>query len=313
MNKVLDKIKRFFKNPKVKKNLIAYAIMLPSLALFAFFVWIPIFQNIVLSFFNDYSFSEFVGFDNYKQIFLDDSFLTALKNTFLYILWSIIIGFFVPMIMGFLLSEVVHAKGFFRICIYIPCMISGIAVVFLFKNIYGDETYSILNVIIKAFGGDPRLWGSDPNIIIPLIVVAMTWKGAGATSLIYLSNFQQIDKNLYEASRVDGASPLKRFLHITLPQMKNTLLTLFILQIISVFQVFYEPLVIGNWGGPVNDASMSLMLLSYAYAFKDSDFAYAAATSVILTIIIIGFTMLYFAVTKYLNKKGEKTHEAIKK
>ena len=313
MNKVLDKIKRFFKNPKVKKNLIAYAIMLPSLALFAFFVWIPIFQNIVLSFFNDYSFSDFVGFDNYKQIFLDDSFLTALKNTFLYILWSIIIGFFVPMIMGFLLSEVVHAKGFFRICIYIPCMISGIAVVFLFKNIYGDETYSILNVIIKAFGGDPRLWGSDPNIIIPLIVIAMTWKGAGATSLIYLSNFQQIDKNLYEASRVDGASPLKRFLHITLPQMKNTLLTLFILQIISVFQVFYEPLVIGNWGGPVNDASMSLMLLSYAYAFKDSDFAYAAATSVILTIIIIGFTMLYFAVTKYLNKKGEKTHEAIKK
>lgn len=313
MKKVLDKIKRFFKNPKVKKNLVAYAIMLPSLALFAFFVWIPIFQNVILSFFNDYSFSEFVWFDNYKQIFLDDSFLTALKNTFLYILWSIIIGFFVPMIMGFLLSEVVHAKGFFRICIYIPCMISGIAVVFLFKNIYGDESYSILNVIIKAFGGDPRLWGSDPNIIIPLIVIAMTWKGAGATSLIYLSNFQQIDKSLYEASRVDGASPLKRFLHITLPQMKNTLLTLFILQIISVFQVFYEPLVIGNWGGPVNDASMSLMLLSYAYAFKDSDFSYAAATSVILTIIIIAFTMLYFAVTKYLDKKGEKTHEAIKK
>lgn len=313
MKKVLDKIKRFFKSPKFKKNLVAWLIMLPSLALFAFFVWVPIFQNVILSFFNDYSFSKFEGFSNYKEIFLDDSFLIALKNTFLYILWSIIIGFFVPMIMGFLLSEVVHAKGFFRICIYIPCMISGIAVVFLFKNIYGDETYSILNVIIKAFGGDPRLWGSDPNIIIPLIVIAMTWKGAGATSLIYLSNFQQIDKSLYEASRVDGASPLKRFLHITLPQMKNTLLTLFILQIISVFQVFYEPLVIGNWGGPVNDASMSLMLLSYSYAFRDSEFAYAAATSVILTIIIIAFTMLYFAVTNYLNKKGEKTHEATKK
>ena len=82
---------------------------------------------------------------------------------------------------------------------------------------------------------------------------------------------------------------------------------------ISVFQVFYEPLVIGNWGGPVNDASMSLMLLSYSYAFRDSEFAYAAATSVILTIIIIAFTMLYFAVTNYLNKKGEKTHEATKK
>lgn len=209
------------------------------------------------------------------------------------------------MIIGFLLSECFHAKGFFRICVYIPCMISGIAVVFLFKNIYGDETYSILNVIIKAFGGNPRKWKGDPNIIIPLIVIAMTWKGAGATSLIYLSNFQQIDTSLYEASRIDGAAPLQRFLKITLPQMKNTLLTLFILQIISVFQVFYEPLVIGNWGGPVNNASMSLMLLSYRYAYKDLEIPSAAATSVVLTLIIIAFTCIYFALTKYLEKKGE--------
>ena len=191
-------------------------------------------------------------------------------------------------------------------------MISGIAVVFLFKNIYGSESYSILNVIIKAFGGDPKLWASDPNLIIPLIVIAMTWKGAGATSLIYLSNFQQIDSNLYEASRIDGAGPLQRFLRITLPSMKGTIMTLLILQIISVFQVFYEPLVIGNWGGPVNNASMSLMLLSYSYAFKDSEFSYAAATSVILTILIIGVTIVYFAASKYLDRK-EKESEKVSK
>lgn len=240
------KNKKFKISPKIKKNITAWLIMLPSLVLFAFFVWVPIFKNVVISFFTDYSYSEFAGLDNYKAIFADEAFLTALKNTFIYILWSIIIGFFVPMVIGFLLSEVIHAKGFFRICIYIPCMISGIAVVFLFKNIYGSESYSILNVIIKAFGGDPKLWASDPNLIIPLIVIAMTWKGAGATSLIYLSNFQQIDSNLYEASRIDGAGPLQRFLRITLPSMKGTIMTLLILQIISVFQVFYEPLVIGN-------------------------------------------------------------------
>lgn len=279
--------------------------MLPCLILFAFFVWLPMLKNFGLSFFNDYSFSEFEGFSNYIEIFKDDSFLTAVKNTFIYIAWSLVIGFLVPMFMGFLLSECFHAKGFFRVCLYLPCMISGIAVVFLFKNIYGDETYSILNVIIKAFGGDPRLWASDPNIIIPLIVIAMTWKGAGGTALIYLSNFQQIDPALYEASRIDGATPAQRFINITLPQMKNTLLTLLILQIISVFQVFYEPMVIGSWGGPVNDASMSLMLLSYMYAFHDFEYAYAAASSMVLSLIIIVFTIGYFALLKYLNK-GEK-------
>ena len=289
----------------IRKNIGAWLIMLPCLILFAFFVWLPMLKNFGLSFFNDYSFSEFEGFSNYIEIFKDDSFLTAVKNTFIYIAWSLVIGFLVPMFMGFLLSECFHAKGFFRVCLYLPCMISGIAVVFLFKNIYGDETYSILNVIIKAFGGDPRLWASDPNIIIPLIVIAMTWKGAGGTALIYLSNFQQIDPALYEASRIDGATPVQRFLNITLPQMKNTLLTLLILQIISVFQVFYEPMVIGSWGGPVNDASMSLMLLSYMYAFHDFEYAYAAASSMVLSLIIIIFTIGYFALLKYLNK-GEK-------
>lgn len=171
---------------KLKKNLVAYAIMLPSLLLFAFFVWIPIFTNIGLSFFSDYSFSEFVGFENYKYVFEDELFLSALRNTFEYIFWSLIIGFLVPFVLGFLLSECFHAKGFFRICIYVPCMISGIAVVFLFLNIYGDGSYDILNVILKAFGAEERLWRSDTKIIIPLIVIAMTWRGAGSTSLIPL-------------------------------------------------------------------------------------------------------------------------------
>ena len=304
MEKVSTKKKKNYK-ALVKKNLLAWLIMLPSLVLFAFFVWTPLIKNVILSFFSDYSFKEFVGFKNYQALFQDVSFIAALKNTFKYIFWSLLIGFLVPMIIGFLLSEVIHAKGFFRVCIYIPCMISGIAVVFLFKNVYGDETYSILNVILKAFGGTPRKWASDPNIIIPLIVIAMTWKGAGGTALIYLSNFQQIDSSLYEAARMDGAKPFQRFARVMMPQMRNTILTLLVLQIISVFQVFYEPLVIGNWGGPL-DSSMSLMLLAYKFAFSDLEFAKGAAASIFLALIILAFTLAYFALVRYLNKEEKQ-------
>ncbi|CDD93915.1 aBC-type transporter integral membrane subunit [Coprobacillus sp. CAG:826] len=304
MEKVSTKKKKNYK-ALVKKNLLAWLIMLPSLILFAFFVWTPLIKNVILSFFSDYSFKEFVGFKNYQALFQDVSFIAALKNTFKYIFWSLLIGFLVPMIIGFLLSEVIHAKGFFRVCIYIPCMISGIAVVFLFKNVYGDETYSILNVILKAFGGTPRKWASDPNIIIPLIVIAMTWKGAGGTALIYLSNFQQIDSSLYEAARMDGAKPFQRFARVMMPQMRNTILTLLVLQIISVFQVFYEPLVIGNWSGPL-DSSMSLMLLAYKFAFNDLEFAKGAAASIFLALIILAFTLAYFALVRYLNKEEKQ-------
>ena len=291
------------KKALLKRNLLAYALMTPPLLLFLFFVWVPLVKNFFLSFATDYSFSKWVGLANYNSIFQDDVFLTALKNTFVYILWSLLFGYLVPVLMGFLLSECIHAKGFFRVCIYLPCMISGIAVVFLFKNIYGDESYSILNVIAQSWGGDSRLWASDPDLIIPLIVLAMTWRGAGGTALIYLSSFQQIDSSIYEAARIDGASPFQRFFRLTIPEMRSTLLMMLILQVISVFQVFYEPLVIGNWGGPVNNASMTLMLLSYQEAFVNFKFGRAAAVSVVLSIIILFFTAIYFALVHYFKKK----------
>lgn len=287
---------------KIKKNVIAWLIMLPTLLLFVFFVWYPLIKNILISFFSNYDMDKFVGFANYQAVFKDNYFVSAFFNTFKYILWSIVIGFFIPMIVGFILSEVIHLKGFFRVCLYIPCMLSGIAVVFLFQNIYGDEAYSILNVIRSIFGLERMNFRSNSDIVIPLIVVAMTWKGFGGTSLIYMSNFQDIDSNLYEASRIDGASPLQRFFKITMPLMKPTILTLLILQIISVFQVFYEPMIIA--GNKSKDA-MSLMQLSYLY-FTNMEDTKSAATSVILALIIILVTVIYFLFTNRINNSKEK-------
>ena len=184
-------------------------------------------------------------------------------------------------------------------------MISGMAVVFLFRSMFGNNNWDIINVIlIKVFGAEQGVqWTADPKLVIPVIVFAMTWRGAGGTALIYLSNYQQIDDSIYEASRLDGIGPTKRFFKLTIPMMKTTILLLLILQIISVFQVFYEPMVIaGN-----NVDALSLMLLAYNYAYVNGEFEYAksAATSVVLAVIIIVTTILYFALTKILEKKGE--------
>ena len=138
---------------KIKKNIFGWLLIVPSILLFIFFVWYPITFNIILSFFKDNTFTEFVFFENYRLIFNDPKFISALENTFLYIFWSLIIGFLVPLIVGLLLSEVVHAKGFFRVIIYLPCMISGMAVVFLFRSMFGNNNWDVINVIlIKVFG-----------------------------------------------------------------------------------------------------------------------------------------------------------------
>lgn len=297
------KKRKRYSRGKLKKDLYAYLMILPSLLLFAFFIWIPMVMNIVLSFFNNYSFSSFVGFDNYVRLFSDPNFIQAFKNTFVYIFWSLVIGFFLPIILGLLLSEVAHASGFFRIGIYFPAIISGIAVAFLFKSLYTPEPFGVLNTILQKLGLPTSLWADDKNLVIPLIVIAMTWKGAGGTVLIYLSALQTVDNSLYEAVRLDGGRLFRRLRHVTLPHLKPMIATMFILQIISVFQVFYEPLVIGNLGGP-DGASTTLMFLSYKYAFMSGDQALGAACGVILSLIILIFSAFYFLTEHLVNRRG---------
>ena len=297
---------------RLKRDFSGWLLLAIPILLFTFFVWYPISFNVVLSFFNNEKFERFVGFANYAAIFGDQDFLDALRNTFLYLFWSLIIGFFVPILIGFLLSEAFHAKGAFRILIYIPAMISGMAVVFLFKSMFNSNDWDVVNVILIRWFGQPKGvdWTSDYHLAIPVIILAMTWRGAGATALIYLSNFQQIDNSIYEASRIDGATPIKRFTGITLPMMSSTILLLLILQVISVFQVFYEPMVIA---GADNNNAISLMLLAYDFAYVKTDslghfqFAKSAATSVVLALIILSFTLLYFALQRFLSRRADRS------
>ena len=256
----------------VRRNWVGWLLMLPGLLLFMFFVWAPLVQNIILSFSDTVGFEPagFNNFENYVRVFEDPQFLQALGNTFKYIFWSVIIGFLLPVILGLLLSEVVHLKSLFRLGIYFPSIVSGMAVVIMWSYLF------------------------DPTI--PLIVVTMTWRGAGGTVLVYLSALQNIDNSQYEAARMDGAGAFSRIIHVTLPHILPTIKMLFILQIISVFQVFYEPLVMTD-GGP-DGASVSLLLLSYKYAFQSFDAGASAAVGVILALIIIVLTVIYLRLSR---------------
>ncbi len=282
------KAKRLF-----KRNWSGWLLMLPGLLLFLFFVWAPLAENVLLSFSETKGFEAvgFNNFENYVRVFQDPMFTKALLNTFKYIFWSIIIGFLLPIALGLLLSEAVHFKSFFRLGIYFPSIVSGMAVVIMWSYLFDPNPGAVLNQLLTALGLPVSTFLSDPDLTIPLIVVTMTWRGAGGTVLVYLSALQNIDNSQYEAARMDGAGALARIWHVTLPHIRQTIRMLFILQIISVFQVFYEPLVMTS-GGP-DGASVSLLLLSYQYAFQSFDAGASAATGVILAVIIIALTIVY--------------------
>lgn len=285
-----------------KSDTIGWLVMLPSIVLFAFFVWEPLLENIRISLYSakGYQLLDFVGFDNYIKVISKPSFLQTLKNTFSYTLWSLIIGFFVPIVMAILISETVHLKGLFRVGVYFPNIVPGLATIWIWKYFFTPGNTGVLNILLSKIGIEPLVWLNNSKWTIPLIVLVLTWKGAGSTALIYMANISGISPELYEAATIDGASIWKRIRHITLPSMMGIGRTMLILQIIAVFQILYEPMVMTN-GGP-NGASTSLMMQVYMYAFRDYNYPFAAALSVMICLILIILSGLYMKMTKSKEK-----------
>ena len=287
---------------RARKNISAWCIMLPALILFAFFVWTPLLESVRLSLFEakGIRLERFVGLENYLRVFTHPNFWPALRNTFLYIFWSLVLGFWIPIIIASLVTEAMHFKAFFRVGVYFPNIIPGISAVMLWGFFFRPGENGVLNILLGKIGIDPLPWLTNPHWTIPLIVLTMSWKAAGSTALIYMAGMSNINPELYEAATIDGAKPWQRFTRITLPSILSLGKTLLILQIIAVFQILYEPLVMTN-GGP-NNASISIMQLVYKYAFEDYNYPMAASLSVLICIILGFLTIAYFRITRKVDE-----------
>jgi multiple sugar transport system permease protein len=278
--------------------------MIPGLALFGFFVWVPLLESIVLSLFNakGMTMTTFAGLGNYIAVFRHPDFWPAMRNTFAYTFWSLLIGFFIPIFIALFIGETVRGRGIFRTASYFPNIVPGLATVLMWGFLLKPGATGVLNIMLGWFHISPMIWLNNSRLVIPYIVMVMTWKGAGATALIYMAGLAGVNSELYEAAAIDGAGIFQRVRHITFPAIFNLGSTLLILQIIAVFQILYEPLVMTN-GGP-NNASISIMQLVYKFAFDKYEYNKAAAVSVIISIVLIILTLAYNKLNNKFNKQN---------
>jgi multiple sugar transport system permease protein len=294
-------IRRLRRRALLLGDLGGWAVMLPGVILFAFFVWVPLISGIRMSVFKTEGMriTEFTGLYNYQYMVRHPDFLPAVRNTFLYTFWSLIIGFMVPIALSVLVNESSRGKSLFRTSIYLPNMVPGLATMFIWRFLFKNDFSGGINMLLSKLGlQEPLRFLSSPvsTTVICVIVLTMTWKSAGATALIYLAGLQGINPELYEAAIIDGAGCWQRIRHITVPQLYNLARTLLILQIIAVFQILYEPMVMTN-GGP-NNASVSLMQLVYRQAFEYGDYSKASAVSVLVSAVLIILTLVYLKISK---------------
>lgn len=285
----------------IRNNIAGWLLILPTVLAFILFLWRPIIIGIGYSFFNLKGFTPdgFVGFDNYVKVLSDTNFLKTLGNTVEYVLWSLVLGLPLPFVAALMLNEMRAGKQYFKISTYLPCVLPGMAVYLLWTMVYGESSAGLINSFLNVLGMENMRFLSNDKIVIPCIILMMTWRSFGSTMIMYLATLQGVDISLYEAARIDGANFWQRITHITFPYCRGIILLLAVKQIIGVFAITEQPMVMTG-GGP-NGASLSLGLTNYYYAFKYGQMQNSLALGVVSFTILVGLTIVYFALDKKIN------------
>ncbi|WP_445668171.1 carbohydrate ABC transporter permease [Paenibacillus sp. FSL F4-0125] len=261
---------------------------------------IPIFQTMYLSFFKSGDFGKgniYVGIDNYKKMFGDSQVWHAVGNTLGYTLIVVPITIIIAMLLAVLLNGKIKGKSLYRTIYFIPMIAAPAAVTMVWKWLYNTQ-FGLINHILSVFGMGPVQWTTNPNVALISIAIIGIWSAVGYSMVLLLAGLQEIPKDYYEASNIDGAGPIKRFFIVTLPLVTPTLFFVMVTSIIQAMQVFDVIYMMIDVTNPAYDKTVSLVYLFYNNSFKYSNKGYGSAIVMLLLAIIIVITLIQMKVQK---------------
>jgi lactose/L-arabinose transport system permease protein len=269
----------------------AYAFLTPYLLVFlTFWIW-PIANSFWLSFLNTRSASwTFNPRMTWGRLLVDPAFANALWNTLLILVIQVPVMIALATVLAVLLnSPILKARGLFRFAFFAPVVVGEVAYAAMFRLLFNE--FGIINKMLVAAGLTSIPWLSDPNAAMAVIIIALTWRWAGYNAIIILAGLQSIPEDVYEAATLDGVSKVRQFFYITLPLLKPVIVLCVVISVIGTMQLFSEPFLITNRGGP-GQATETLGLFLYRQGFGAFNFGYASAIAYTITALAVAISLL---------------------
>lgn len=280
-----------------QKNNVGWFFIFIAVGAISLFYFYPMIQSFILSFQTGMGSNlTWAGFDNWIRLLSDPTLKQALINTFTFLIIQVPIMILLALVLSVLLNDAtLKFRGFFRIAIFLPAVTSLVAYSILFKYLFSGDGIINQFLVNLSIISQPLQFLSDPFWAKVTIVIAITWRWAGYNMIFYLSALQNVDKSIYEAAQIDGASSFQQFFRITIPLLKPIILFTSIISTIGTLQLFDEVMNITS-GGPGN-ATLSISQYIYNLSFEYTpDFGYAATVSYVIVILIIILSIIQFRV-----------------
>ncbi|EJW16841.1 sugar ABC transporter permease [Paenibacillus alvei] len=280
-----------------KNLLIGLAFISPWIIGFIGFQLYPIITSLYYSFteYNLFSAPQWVGLDNFKELFHDDKFYLSMYNTLFMTIFGLFPQLAYALGIALLLNMKVKGKSFYRTVYFLPTLVPIVAASLLWMWLLNAQ-YGIVNQMLGALGLPEPNWIYDPKWTKISLIIMGFW-GTGTTTVMYLAALQDVPKEYYEAASIDGANAWKRFWNITFPAISPMNLFLVVTGLIGSFQYFAQGMIFAEQaqsiGGPENSILFYAIYL-YQNAFSFLKMGYASAMAWILFIIVMVLTVIVF-------------------
>jgi multiple sugar transport system permease protein len=297
-------------NNHARNDLVEYfrkvSFILPAITLLLLLTAYPLYQVILMSFYDytDKANPIFAGIKNYSEFIVDPLFWNALGNTVVFTIVSVFSGLSIGLIFALLLNQQINTKfrAIFRSVLMFPWLTSSTVVAAIFMLLFNP--FGLVNKFLSSLGLtelSQTAWLGNENTALLAVIVANIWRGFPFMMLMLLAGLQTISNDLYEAADIDGAGFFKKLFYITIPQLKNIIFTLVVLEFIWNFRSF-DLVFLMTGGGPMNSTEV-LSTYIYHHAFRTLDFGYASATAIFMLLIMVALSFFYLKSS--IKKEGE--------
>ena len=285
---------------KKDEQIAAYVFSVPAVFLLVAFMVVPMIYTVYYSVFqyqvmrpNDIS---FIGFANYIKLFDDSDFWLALKNTVYFTIIVVPVQCALALALAMLVSKKFRGVSIFRTMYFSPQLTSMVVISVLWTVLYNSNPNTgLINSILAGMGMEPINFLSNPKTAMNAIIFMSAWQGAGYQMMIFLAGLQGIPGEQYEAASVDGATPVQRFLYVTLPNLKGTIVYVITITMIQAMKLFTQPYVMTQ-GGPQN-ATKTMVYYIYTQGFQKGNFGYACSAAAVFFVIVVAMSLIMQKIT----------------
>lgn len=278
-----------------RENFSAWIFILPALLGTFIFIVIPVCCSFGLSFakWDLLSPVEWVGLQNYQDLFKDALFYKILLNTVVFAVSTSVLGVIIPLVLAVILNSKIRGSEFYKTAYFLPFITPMIVIGVIWEWIF-DPNIGILNNILHLHIN----WLYDTHYAMPALIIVSVWKLIGYNMIIFLSSLSAVDNTLFEAAKIDGANQFQTFKNVTVPLLSPTIFFVVIITAISSFQVF-DLIYLMTEGGPL-DSTNVLVYAIYKNAFEYFNVGKASAIAYVLFMIILVLTLIQWNLRKKL-------------